>query len=82
MIEKELDIARRLGASSFLLYAAFKDHSKFTVIDAEITTGLSRDCISQNMKKLLECKILSRTKQNWGSPRAYEYTVNKEFNII
>jgi DNA-binding transcriptional regulator GbsR (MarR family) len=82
MIEKELDIARRFGASSFLLYAAFKDQSKFTTLDAETTTGLSRDCISQNLKKLLDSNILSRTKQNWGSPRAYEYTVNKEFNII
>jgi len=77
-MDKELEIARKLGASSFLLYSAFKDHPRFTIIDAEVTTGLSRNCIEQTTKKLLDCNILTRRKQDWGSPRAYEYSVNKE----
>jgi DNA-binding MarR family transcriptional regulator len=77
MSEAELEIARNLGASSFLVYSFIKNFPDGSATDIEVSTGLSRGCIDQTLKKLSDTNILNKRKSNYGSPRVYLYTTNK-----
>ncbi len=73
----ELEIGRTLGPSSYYIYSVYKNENWFTIRDVEITTGLSHTCVETNVKKLLETGLLTRRKQSYGVPRAFEYKVDK-----
>jgi hypothetical protein len=77
MSESELEIARNLGATSFLVYSFIKTFPGSTVLDIQTSAGLSRDCTQRTLSKLVDTNILNKRKSSYGSPRVYLYTANK-----
>jgi hypothetical protein len=67
MTEHELQIARCLGASSFLIYTFIKNHPGASKRDIEIETGLSENCVGTNLIKLKETNVVEFELQ-WKKP--------------
>jgi predicted transcriptional regulator len=78
MSEAELEIARNLGATSFLVYSFIKTFPGSTVLDIQTSTGLSRNCAQQTLSKLVDTNILNKNRQVIGKIiRQNLYTINK-----
>ena len=77
MNELELEIARQLGASSFLVYSVLKNKGDLTRRDLEIECGMSEDGILRTVKKLEEDKIITR---NGKINRSNLYTITDVLN--
>jgi len=80
MSEAELDIARNLGASSYLVYSFIKNFPGGTATDVETNLGLSRNCVDQTMRKLVDSKVLLKRKSERGHHRLQTYTIIKVDN--
>lgn len=81
MSELELEIARQLGASSFLIFQFIKHNPCSNVRTIEIETGLSTYCVWQSLQKLKECNIVKykENKQSNGhNTRWKEFKENSE----
>lgn len=81
MLELELEIARTLGASSFLIYQFIKHNPGSRVIDIQTETGLSEYCVWQNLTKLKDCNIVHYKEVKVvkrQTTRAKEFRENEE----
>ncbi len=71
----EFNIAREFGASAYVIYNYVKLNPKATKLDVEIETGLSDNCVTQQLQTLIEVKLLNRQRDFLKRNRAYIYTI-------
>jgi DNA-binding HxlR family transcriptional regulator len=60
MTDKEIEMASKLGASTFLLYSYLKRSKRSSTLDITLDIGLSDKTIIQGLKRLTESKVIER----------------------
>lgn len=77
MLQLELEIARQLGASAFLVHAVLKNRSNLTRRELEIETGLSDKCIQTTTQKMVDAGIVFKHQTHLGkNVKLNRYSLN------
>lgn len=78
MSELELEIARTLGASAFLIHQFVKNNPNATSTEIQIETGLSENCVWTNLNKLKSTNVLQFSKKQYSNYKRKVYRENED----
>jgi predicted transcriptional regulator len=68
------ELVQKYGASVFVIHKFLEEQPNSTVVDIQIETGLSDNCVKAGLEKLLSDNLLKRVHGFIKKSKGYRYT--------
>jgi predicted transcriptional regulator len=71
------ELVQIYGASTFVVYKFLEENPNVTVLDIQLETGLSDNCIKNCLEKLMRAKLLNRVHGFLNKSKGYRYSTTR-----